>query len=195
MRKFAELMACLLFLSSCRLLSYDDLNPAIQPNSHLLPILEIKPDYRSIRAVYNVRKDIRIADAVNIFSKEVRENIMEQTGKTKGTITMRINYGETKRNKLYAASKKLMFIPTILGMPFDNAEQVLEIEVLVQNKQNDIIKRYVERVENEEYAALYWGYNKEDVQRKVAAENMKNAMAKIRQKINDEAPQIRAKLE
>lgn len=194
MKKFYMLTLVLALLSSCKSLSYDDLNPAIQPNTNLLPVLEVKPDQKSIRAVYNKKHDDRIADTVNIFNKEARENIMEQTGKKKGIISMRLNYGETKRNKLYAASEGLMFIPTILGVPFDNAEQVLEIEVLVQNNNNDIIKRYVERVEDEEYAALYWGYKKEDVQRKVAAENMKNAMAKIRQKINNDAPEIRTKL-
>ncbi|MBR1825104.1 MAG: hypothetical protein IJ770_00760 [Alphaproteobacteria bacterium] len=194
MRKFVALVIGLLFLSSCRLLSYDDLNPTIQPNNRLLPILEIKPDYASIRAVYNERKDIRVADAVNIFTKEVRENIMEQTGKKKGIITMRINFEGVTMCKLCRISPFLFNLPPLIGLPANYFDQKLEIEVLILNKRRDVIRRYTESVSDTEYVALYWGYAADAAWRKVAAENMKSAMIKIRQKINNEAPQIRAEL-
>lgn len=193
MKKYL-LTAVVILLSACRSVGYNDLTPPIQPNTNLLPVLEVRPDYTSVRAVYNEKGDDRVADALSIFNKEVRENIMEQTGDKKGNITMRINSGETKHNKFYPYTVCLLYIPTILGVPFDNAEQTLEVEVLVQNTHRDVIKRYTETVSDTEYAAMYWGYKEDDVERKVAAENMKNAMANIRRQINNDAPEIRTKL-
>lgn len=194
MKKIVALLMGLMLLSSCRSVSYDDLNPTIQPNDNLLPVLEIRPDYASIRAVYTSKRDERVADAVNIFTKEVRENIMQQTGEKKGNITMRISYGKTNHNKIYEITSGFLYIPTLLGVPYYNAEQILEVEVLIQNKHKDVIRRYTESVSNTEYAAMYWGYKKEDVDRKVAARNMRNAMENIRHRINNDAPQIRVEL-
>lgn len=194
MKRFYFIAASLALLASCRSIGYEDLNPQIQPNTNLLPVLEVKPDYKSIRAVYNQKKDDRVADALSIFNKEVRENIMEQTGDKKGNITMRINYEEEDSCKVCVISSFLLGLPNLIGIPGNYFKQTLEIEVLVQNTHKDVIKRYTESVSDTEYVAMYWGYNVDDAERKVAAENMKNALANIRHRINNDAPEIRSKL-
>ena len=40
MKKIVALLTGLLLLSSCRSVSYDDLNPTIQPNDNLLPVYQ-----------------------------------------------------------------------------------------------------------------------------------------------------------
>lgn len=194
MKKTYAIAAALALLASCRSVTYEDVNPTIQPNQNLLPVLDVRPDQSSIRAVYNKKKDDRIADALSIFNKEVRENIIEQTGDKKGIITMRINYGNTTHNKFYQITPGLIYIPTVLGVPFDSAEQTLDIEVLIQNTHKDVIKRYTANSSDTVYAALYWGYDNKDIDRKVAAENLKKALENIRHQINNDAPEIRSKL-
>ena len=76
----------------------------------------------------------------------------------------------------------------------DSAEQTLDIEVLVQNTHKDVIKRYTANSSDTVYAALYWGYDNKDIDRKVAAENLKKALENIRHQINNDAPEIRSKL-
>ena len=195
MKKFCFIAASLALVASCRSVGYEDINPAIQPNGNLLPLLDIRPDYRSIRAVYSKKGDERAADAGNIFIKEVQENIIEPTGEKKGKIKMRLAYENTEFNNICPVVASLAYIPAVFGFPFMCAQQTLEVEVTIQNNGKDIIKRYVEQATDSEYGALYWGYRQRDVTRKVAAENLKHALENIRYKINNDAAEIRSKLQ
>lgn len=203
MNKFYVCAAAMILLTGCKSVGYDDLTPAHQPNTTLLPMLEIKTDtsiYPRSLDIGEEKKvqDRRGKDAENIFRKEVRQNIIEPTGKKHGYITMRISYENTDNVDAYVTAGVLsaftLGIPTLLGVPFGAKNQDLEIEVQILNKNKDVIRSYTERAEDTEYKALWWGYGSYSVYRKVAAENLKRALTEIRHQINSEAPQIRAEL-
>lgn len=81
-----------------------------------------------------------------------------------------------------------------LGFPAGEISQSLEVEVEIWNKNKELIRRYVENVRDTEYVAMYWGYHNATIGRKLAANNIKQAMKNIRQRINRDAPYIKAQL-
>lgn len=140
-------------------------------------------------------KDARVNDIIYIFNKEVKENITSLYGEKKGYISLKLGYKGID-------GSTLLFFPTILtlgtinflGFPADKISQSLEVEVEIWNNNREVIKRYVENVVDSEYVAMYWGYDINNVYRKVAADNIKQALEKIRIKIGNDATEIKNNL-
>lgn len=87
-----------------------------------------------------------------------------------------------------------LFTINLLGFPYDKLSQSLEVEVEIHNNNKELVKRYVENVMDIQYVAMYWGYSENSVWRKVAADNIKQALQKIRDRINRDAAEIKKKL-
>ncbi len=223
MKKYLLILLC---LTSCRSLTYNDINPTINPNQNLLPALETSFDYSNLESVYsaggiygqannfgtaynnnlsswgqtttfNARqiKDIRITDALNIFNKEVTENITSPYGKKLGTISLRFGYRGTDTSVIYPLSSYFTFgLLNFLGYPCDKVTDSLEVEVTITNNQKELIGRYTENVQSTAYIAMWWGYDGNRIYRKLAAANMKQAMEKIRIRINNDAPRLKKQL-
>ena len=192
-------------LASCHtVVDYDDLHTAQSPNTHLLPALKTKVNTSNLRAAFtDVEKggisknerDIIVDDAVNLFESEVENNITVGEGAKKGYISFRIQYVEFGHSfALRAASLCTLGLINLTGFPFDRYSQTMEVKVEIADKKQGVVKRYVETVESEAYRALYWGYSRKIINRKISAENVKKALAKIRAEINADAPEIAKKL-
>ena len=140
-------------------------------------------------------KDIRVNDVINIFNKEVKENITYPYGEKKGYITVKLGYRGVDENGFYIFTSILtLFSVNFIGFPMSRMTQSLEVEVEIWNKQKEMVSRYVENVQDSGYCAMYWGYNASNLTRKVSADNIKQALQKIRYRINLDAPQIKRKL-
>ena len=206
------LLFLLTVLCGCKSLTYQDLNPTIQPNTNLLPAMNIEIDESSLKATYPVRTiseynddgykidsrrvvDERVGDVRNIFEKEVKENITDVYGAKKGYIRLNLGYYNDDCSKWYAIPSVLT-VGTIhlAGFPLISDQQTLEVIVEIQDNNREVIKRYSEMVSNKAYVAMYWGYSKGNVARKVGADNIKQALEKIRYRINADAPEIKRKL-
>lgn len=222
MKKTYAITAALALLASCRSVTYEDVNPTIQPNQNLLPVLKIETDTSMYPRSYTVEteyydqddssdykkqrrsrlnsverstyRDPRKIEAANFFIKEVQENIIEQSGEKKGYIKMRITYLNNDSNFLYSLTKLPLFIPTFLGVPCGNSKYTTEVEVTIMDKKRSVIKRYTEKATDEEFQAMYWGYDGYDVKHKASMTSLKHALENIRHQINNDAPEIRAKL-
>ena len=140
-------------------------------------------------------KDVRVNDVINVFNKEVKENITSPYGAKKGYITLKLGYRGVDRSWWYTLPS-LLTLGTInlLGFPGDKISQSLEVEVEIWNNKKELVKRYTENVYNYDYVAMYWGYSDLSIRRKVAADNIKQALENIRLKINNDAPQIKKQL-
>ena len=140
-------------------------------------------------------KDARVNDIIYIFNKEVKENIISMYGVKRGYIVLKLGYREADFSSLYRLSS-ILTLGTInfLGFPADKISQSLEVEVEIWNNNREVIKRYVEHVVDSEYVAMYWGYNTNAATRKVAADNIKQALEKIRIKIGQDATEIKNRL-
>lgn len=222
MKKSVLFLMC--FLCSCRSITYQDVNPVIQPNANLLPAMESIVDVSNLEATYTVSsyagtannfgttlgntnwaqttaisgvsyKDPRVQDVINVFNKEVKENITSPYGAKKGYIVLTLGYRGVDQSFIYPFVS-LFSLGTInfFGFPGDEVKQSLEVEVEIRNNNKELVKRYVENVIDTQYVAMYWGYSKDNVWRKVAADNIKQALQKIRDRINSDAAEIKKKL-
>ena len=140
-------------------------------------------------------KDARVNDVINIFEKEVKENISSPYGEKKGYVALKLGYRGKDTSIFYILPSMLsLFTINILGFPANEITQSLEVQVEIWNNKKELIAKYTENVVNSDFIAMYWGYNETNIWRKVAADNIKQALEKIRYKINEDALTIKKKL-
>ena len=153
-------------------------------------------DWGKVERAFGVKyKDIRVKDAINIFEKEIAENITNSYGPKKGYIELKLGYLEEKPAPVYTIPSMLTLSAiNIFGFPANKMSQSLEVEVRILNNKKDLVKKYVEYVQSENYVAMWWGYGESTIRRKLAADNLKKALESIRKRINDDAKEIRAQL-
>ena len=205
MKKF--LFCIYFFLCSCSLpITYSDTHQQKNPNSNLLPALNTKISVPNLRAAfsdatddegkpdYNLR-NVMADDAVNIFEREVEENITLGEGEKRGYISFRVTYVQLDNSTgLRALSMATLGLLNAVGLPMDKFTQTMEVEIEIMNKKRDVVKRYTQVVETSAYRAYYWGYKRKDINRKVSADNVKEALRIIREKINKDASEILERL-
>lgn len=139
--------------------------------------------------------DIRVHDVIRIFEKEVEENMTNPYGEKKGFIMLRLGYRETKYSYLHPiASILTLFTINFFGFPSDKVTESLEVEVRIMDKERNLIKKYYVHAKNECICAFWYGYHYKNFERKIAADNIKEALEKIRVQIGRDAAEIKAKL-
>ena len=75
-------------------------------------------------------KDARVNDVINIFNKEVKENITDPYGEKKGYISLKLGYrGEDKQPILALLSIFSLGTINLLGFPADIRKQSLEVVI------------------------------------------------------------------
>lgn len=217
------LFVLLVVLCSCKSITYKDVTPDIAPNDKLLPALEPVVDVYNLEAVYSAGgaessadtyynmpananwsssssanityyKDSRVRNAINIFNKEVKENITNPFGKKKGYIVLRLGYrGVNDNSWLFIPSMVTVFTANLVGFPVDYIKQSQEVEVEIYNNKKELVKRYGCYVSSQAAVAMWWGYGS-NIWTKLAADNIKEALSQIRFQIGDEADDIIDKL-
>ena len=210
MRKI--IFALVFCLCGCALsVSYDDVHQQINSNPNLLPALKTKVDTQNLRASFadladyennsdkkrkdTMRLNMIVNDAVNIFEREVEENITVGSGEKKGYISFKVQYVELKDSvPVRVATIAGLGLLNIAGFPYNTFTQTMEAEIEIMDKKQNVIKRYTEIVESSESCALYWGYKRREINRKISAENVKKFLEIVRKKINNDAEEIKAKL-
>lgn len=139
--------------------------------------------------------DVRVSDAIRFFEKEVEENMTNPYGEKKGFILLKLSYREHDSSFFYPMLSFLtLYMVNCFGVPCDKATDILEVEVRIMNNKKELVRKYIENVSHEDYVAFWYGYDYEDVWRKVAADNIKEALEKIRVRIGRDAAEIKAKL-
>lgn len=102
--------------------------------------------------------------------------------------------GYDKNPFYFILSSFTLYTINFLGFPYTEEKQSLEVEVEVWNSKKEIIKRYTVNAFDNEYSAMYWGYTIPNLSRKLAADNIKQALEQIRLQINNDADEIKKKL-
>lgn len=225
MKKYLLLI---LFLTSCKSITYQDVNPGIDPNTNLLPALDTIVDINNLESTYSSGsyvgqannfgtgyagnngwgnwfqttelsgtqyKDSRVNDIINMFDKEVKENITTPYGEKKGYISLKLGYRGSEGSIIYPLTSTLsLFTLNLVGFPWNELQETLEVEVQIMNNKKEIIGRYTENVFSHNYVAMWWGYDENVIYRKVAADNIKQALEKIRNRISAETSELNNKL-
>ena len=113
----------------------------------------------------------------------------------KGNISLKLGYRGSDSSFIYPFVSTLSLCTlNLFGFPWDRLEESLEIEVQIMNNKREVIKRYVESVNNHNYVAVWWGYEEHDIYRKVAADNIRTVLANIRHRINNDSNEIKKQL-
>jgi len=139
-------------------------------------------------------KDPRVSDIINILNKEVKDNITTPYGEKKGYISLSLGYRGRSGTICPVISALTLFTINVIGFPFDKETQSLEVEVQIMNRKREVIRRYKENVLNSDYSAMWYGYDIQTLQRKLAADNIKEALKKIRYRIKDDAIELKKEL-
>ena len=141
--------------------------------------------------------DERVNDVVNIFTKEVRQNIVDSSNMNnpRGYIVLRLNGRiEDSSKALKVASAFTFGTLNLMGMPANYQSQEIDIDVSIYNLQKSLVKQYTVTSQDTEFRAFYYGYTNENANRKAAAEALKKALQEVSNRINRDYDEITSKL-
>ncbi len=139
-------------------------------------------------------KDPRIQDAITIFDRDVKDNLTDPFGDSKGFILCKINASNEKINLGWAVlSGVTLMIPNLLGMPIGAYKMTLDVDVEIYNSSQKLIGRYNATASAKKYMALYWGYGK-DCARVANIMAFRDAMNIIKEQIRNDHNSLMEKL-
>ena len=210
-------LLAVLLLCGCKSVGLSDLNVAYEPVENpinkITPMVSVDnvenayqrwkgmgvtksaPPYGAFEDANNISsKNFRADDVINVFRNEIKENISSQSGTPKGKIYLSIEERRASGSFWGVLSALGAKIPVLLGMPSNKVTENLSIKVEIINNAGDSVKTYRQSVENSEYIAMYYGYGSKNAYRKVALENMKEALSLVREQIAADAKAINSKL-
>lgn len=139
-------------------------------------------------------KDPRIQDAITIFDRDVKDNISDPFGESKGIILCKINASNQKQNLGWAFLSGLtLMVPNIFGMPIGSYKITLDLDIEIYNNAEKLIARYNGIANKKIYMAAYWGYGKDAV-RVANIMAFRDAMNQIKMQIENDYDNIILKL-
>lgn len=141
--------------------------------------------------------DERVNDVINIFTKEVKQNIVDTSdmNNPRGYIVLRLNGRVEDTSKVLRVASAFTFgTLNLMGMPANYQSQELDIDVSIYNRSQTLVKQYTVTSQDTEFRAFYYGYTNEDANRKAAAEALKKALTEIGEQINRDHDEIVSKL-
>jgi len=126
-----------------------------------------------------------------LFRREVERNLIDINGPIKGKLVLEPIFVKVEESGAWPLTMLPLFIPNLLGAPFDAWEAKWEVELNVLDKTGRRLARYSGEVENTEYAAAYWGYKQALEARKAAVfEGYKKALDNVIKQLEDDIPRL-----
>ena len=198
-----------LLLISCKTVSYKDVNPIIKDNQKKLLLKNAITNVYNIERIYDTSytnfvvegntqriKDARIDDTKRLFFKWAEQMANYDPDGDYGYMVFRLNSvsDEKRLDVLEFFSIVLLGAPTLLGIPYSVKGYRIEGELLIFDKNDRLVKRYIEDAYNSEYVAMYYGYTADDAKRKVALDCIKEILEKIRVRVQKDYPILVKKL-
>ena len=205
MKKISLLITLLLI--SCKTVSYNDLNITVKENQKKLLLKNAIINIHNLERIYDTSyhnfvvegnaphiKDVRVDDTKRLFFKWAEQ--ITNYNSDGGYMVFRLNSvsDERRMDVLEYFSVLLLGTPTFIGIPYSIAGYRIEGELLIFDKNDKLIKRYIEDAYSSEYVAMYYGYTLSDAKRKVALDCIKEILEKIRVKMEKDYPILVKKL-
>lgn len=143
-----------------------------------------------------VLSDLPLEDAFTYMGNEVSDNLAETTGPKYGHVRFKlVHYDRRTPGWGYSiGSVSTLFIPNLVGMPYNRVRAELELQVEIADANKKVLARYRAPGTGRAYVAMYYGYRPADAWRKANLLAMKNAMATIRPQILADADRLRMQL-
>lgn len=148
--------------------------------------------------------DKRIQDIFTLFGRDAENNICKSDPKTLGDICLKITYSKSKLGG-YGWIVPAILTGTVAwwcGMPVQNWQQELELQVEIKNPSGQVVERYEASGKAKVNIGAYFGYAKTDAPyigqsstgRKANIEAYKMAMAEIKGDIERDHDKISKEL-
>lgn len=214
MKKYFAFLQIFL-LVSCRSLTFQDMR-LNDTNPQVLPPLEAIVDTASLESAYSTGtmavdtyyspysnygsyssstgrfvKDPRVQDAINLFQRDVKENLTRTAGRTEGFIRMRIlNSSENRCFMCVFGSMLTAFTVNLFSVPLDYHYQTTEYEFEIFDANKNPVARYVELTRSKTPIALWRGYLPATAERRDAVMTLKQALFNLHRKIQRDFAQI-----
>lgn len=211
--RLIKLLVVLCLLYSCRSIPFEEFRPA-GSNPRLLPPLQVMVDTISLETFYwndpsahgyqpeasafyryAYVRDVRIQDAINLFRRDMKDNVSELQGDAYGYITCKIVAGECRYSTVNAIISLItLFLPNLAGLPFNHHMTHLELEVEIYDAQERLVTYYAADGFGKVPIALWRGYSTADACRLSNMKAFKQAMHKIKQHIANDYEAIQQQL-
>jgi len=134
-------------------------------------------------------------DELNLFVKEVENNLTDPYTNKYGTILMKRNVIDSRYGLGYlTASSLLITLPNILGLPFAHIRYKVEVELRIMDKQNNLVAKYIAIGTSSVKVAYYYGYSLRIAGRKSYADALLNALDQLRPQLQNDAILINKRL-
>jgi len=86
------------------------------------------------------------------------------------------------------------FIPPLVGLPMGHYDTQLDIDVVIADREGNVIGRYNALSRSRVPLAMYYGYDADDAERESAIRAIKEALSDIKAQIAADAPELTARL-
>jgi len=119
-----------------------------------------RPVDEIVQLGYNTNlRGLAINDAQTMLNNYFQNNLISQNGENKGSIEIYLGKKQQKFNGLWLIPSTLtIFTINLLGFPMGNQNCSVELNVVIRNKENKIIKQYKETGIGKAWSAAYWGF-------------------------------------
>ncbi|OFY71449.1 MAG: hypothetical protein A3G23_11555 [Bacteroidetes bacterium RIFCSPLOWO2_12_FULL_37_12] len=135
--------------------------------------------------------DERVNDMIKMFSNEINENISQTATENNGTIQLKLlSFKERNNPLLIFFSIWTLCVPTLIGIPLNNINTTLEIQVTISNLRNETLGTYKANGYGNTFIAMYWGYGS-DAHRKSALAAFADAMTTIKEQIRNNKTELK----
>jgi len=132
-------------------------------------------------------------DELKIFTTETEENLMDPYGDKYGYIVMK-QYLIKFKPGIFFPNAALLYIPTIVGVPFAITKEAIEVEIRIFDSQKRLIGKYSAIGKGKNICALYYGYTFSNVIRKTYTDALISALNQIRPQILADVVRLNEKL-
>jgi hypothetical protein len=140
----------------CKSIDNNILNPKDELDKKL-PAMKLNFDKSNLENIFDA------AYINKVYTKMYRiemNNIFDESGKKYGEVNMRINLVDESMPGIPLLIMSIATLGTfnLLGFPSNYTETTIEMEFIIKNSEEEVIKKYKITGEGNSYIALYWGY-------------------------------------
>ena len=142
--------------------------------------------------------DGKYGDLIDIYTYDMKRNVMAQGEKTEGTATLKVLNYETKKNPLLFIVCGLnyfsLFYPAMLGLPYGHNKGKIELQMDINDKDGKLIKSYTSKATKKSVAGFYYGYGAFALRRASHSKALRAALKDIKKQIKKDVQTLNSQL-
>ena len=141
--------------------------------------------------------DQALQDAFNLLGNEINENLSQTSSPRYGHARFKLLFYQC-RNSGWGwtmTSFATLFVPNLVGMPVGMFKSEIELQMEIVDAEGKVLVRYTAPGMGKAPMAAYYGYDNATATRKANLLALKDAMSKIKIKLEPDVPSLASQLE